>query len=101
MQFSKFVKFVQDQHPEMFNADARAIVGVVFDAMRGVLLNGDSVTIPGMCTLYPCYKDHGKDGVPWRNPASGEISTIYSKVQLRIRPNRSFQSAMTKRLIGG
>jgi nucleoid DNA-binding protein len=99
MNYKRFVEFITKKHPEMYSMDAKKIADLVFDAMKDVLLSGNSITIPGMCTLYPNYLDYGKDGRQWRNPHNGEVSIIYSKVQLRCRPTRSFQASMTKRLL--
>jgi nucleoid DNA-binding protein len=73
----------------------------VFETIKQVLLDGESVNIPGMCTLYPKYQDYGDQGKVWRNPHNGEVTTIHSKVQLRCRPTRAFQNKMTERLIDG
>ena len=99
MTYQKFIEHLAGMHPEMFKQDAKKIIQVVFTAIENALLSGDSVTIPGVCTIFPKFLEYPGGGKRWTSPYDGKERTIKNKVQLRCRPMRSFERRMTERLI--
>lgn len=91
MTYRKFVRHIMKE-TGLLREDAQVALRIVFDAVKQVLLTGESIPIPELGTFYPKFSKSR----PWISPSTGESIMLEGRVKLRFKPSRKFEKHMNQ-----
>ncbi len=91
-----FIRLMQRLYPSVTQEDGDQIFAMVVTTLREALVRGESILLPKLGRFFPIFIERERQ---WKNPATGEISTLGNKVRLRFRITRDFEQAMNERLL--
>ena len=85
---AELARAVYERHGGMSNQDARRIVDLIFNIIKGQLLSGEEIHIVGFGTL-EVVRRRSRRG---RNPVTGETIQLPERQALIFRPSRAIRS---------
>lgn len=78
----------------LLREDAKLAVDLTFEALKEVLLEGESVHLPRFGTFYPRYTKPRE----WTQPSTGETMMLKERARLAFKTTRRFDKLMTQAL---
>lgn len=78
----------------LLREDAKLAVDLTFEALKEVLLEGESVHFPRFGTFYPRYTKPRE----WTQPSTGETMMLKERARLAFKTTRRFDKLMTQAL---
>ena len=85
---AELARAVYQRHGGISNQEARRIVDLVFDTIKGQLLKGEEIHIVGFGTLEVVQRRSRRG----RNPVTGEAIQLPERRALIFRPSRAIRS---------